>query len=81
MDNTCDTGNSGLGAMPSSLKRAVAWGTGHQRLKNAFGIVINRPSMEGRLGEVEPSKRQSRALIWQRCKRKKKRKLVRADIY
>lgn len=46
MDNTGDTRDSGLEALPSSLKRAEVWGAGHPRLKKAFGMVVNRTRME-----------------------------------
>lgn len=80
MDNTGDANSSGSGALPARLRRAVAWGAGHQRLKKISGMVEHRASMGGRLEAAEISKRQRTALIRQRGK-KEERNLVTADSY
>lgn len=49
--------------LPSSLKEAVAWETGHQRLNKAFGMAVDEISMAVTMGAAEPSKRQCKAPI------------------
>lgn len=75
MDNTGDANSSRSGALPVRLRRAVAWGAGHQRLKKISGMVVHRASMGGRLEAAETSKRQRTALIRQRGKKEERKKL------
>lgn len=62
MDTTGGTSNW-VKLLPSSLRKAVAWETGRQRLKKAFGMVVDETITAGNMRAAEPSKRQSKAPI------------------